>query len=142
MALPALSSTTQLTLRQQPLPPPDIKPPHQFRTRNPSKSNLSIKQISYQHPTVSWTSSISRLCRAGQLAQAAARSSPKCAAPPSNPITSFSQSSSPPAPIFRRKAGRSFGPMIHSCVRKLGLDRHHLMVGTALVKMYGKCGEV
>ncbi|CAI0541558.1 unnamed protein product [Linum tenue] len=146
MALPALSSTTQLPHRQPPpLPPPDVKPPHQIQTRTPSKSNLSIKQQTYHQqpvdPTVSWTSSISRLCRSGRLAQAATLfTQMRLSAVEPNHVTFITLLSA--CADFPKAEGRSFGPMVHAYVRKLGLDRHHVMVGTALVKMYGKCGEV
>lgn len=35
-----------------------------------------------------------------------------------------------------------FGASIHGYVRKLGLDANNVMVGTALVDMYAKCGRV
>ncbi|KAL7198411.1 hypothetical protein ACSBR2_020831 [Camellia fascicularis] len=35
-----------------------------------------------------------------------------------------------------------FGKSVHGYVRKLGLDRNNIKVGTAVVDMYSKCGLV
>ncbi|KAM1873079.1 hypothetical protein ACFX13_006963 [Malus domestica] len=38
--------------------------------------------------------------------------------------------------------GVQFGPSLHAYARKLGLDTNNVMVGTAVIDMYAKCGGV
>ncbi|CAN1171175.1 Pentatricopeptide repeat-containing protein At1g05750, chloroplastic [Linum perenne] len=137
-ALPDVSSTPQLPRRQ-----PEIRPPYQIQPPNLSKSNRSVTyEQSNQHidPVISWTSSISRHCRNGRLGQAASLfTQMRLSAVEPNHVTFITLLS---ACADFPAEGRFFGAMIHSYLRKLGLDRNHVVVGTALVKMYAKYGEL
>ncbi|KAI5603049.1 hypothetical protein POPTR_001G217600v4 [Populus trichocarpa] len=151
-ALPALiSTTTNTTTTTLPHHPNTIQPPHTTRhqdqtrpiNRDSKKPNLSLKQISNKtsiDPVVSWTSSLSRYCRNGQLHQAASHFTQMrlLEIDPNHVtfITLLSGCADLPS------QGNSLGPLLHAYTRKLGLDTCNLMVGTALVDMYAKCGHV
>uniref|UniRef100_A0A7N0VCU8 PROP1-like PPR domain-containing protein n=1 Tax=Kalanchoe fedtschenkoi TaxID=63787 RepID=A0A7N0VCU8_KALFE len=92
------------------------------------------------HPTVLWTSSIARRCRAGQLDEAVSEfTAMRLAGVPPNHITFVTLFS---ACAGSKLPGRRFGSSVHGVVRKMGLDVGNVMVGTAAVDMYAKCGEV
>ncbi|CAK7332007.1 unnamed protein product [Dovyalis caffra] len=150
MTLPALTSTT-ITTTALPHHPNTKQPPytthHQDQTqslnRDFKRPNLSLKQISNKSsidPVVSWTSSISRQCRNGQLHQAASQLTQMRLLEISPNHVTFITLLSCCADFPSQ--GKSFGPLLHAYVRKLGFDTCNLMVGTALVDMYAKCGHV
>jgi hypothetical protein len=137
-ALPALISTTTNTTTTLPQHPNTIQPPHtthhQDQTRpinrDSKKPNLSLKQISNKtsiDPVVSWTSSLSRYCRNGQLHQAASHFTQMrlLEIDPNHVtfITLLSGCADLPS------QGNSLGPLLHAYTRKLGLDTCNLMVG-------------
>lgn len=143
MSLQAYASTPSPTQLSQ--PPKGPKPAPLPDPTQPSFSNtnhrVSLKQSNKPiDPTVWWTSSIARRCRNGQLAEAAAEfSRMRLAGFEPNHITFLTLLSG----CVDFPAGSvSFGASIHGYVRKLGLDTNHVMVGTALVNMYAKCGRV
>ncbi|XP_039032778.1 pentatricopeptide repeat-containing protein At1g05750, chloroplastic-like [Hibiscus syriacus] len=122
--LPALTPTS-LTSHQNP--------------KNQPLSSVPNHQISLQHPlqsVVSWTSSISRHCRAGRLSVAVQEfKRMRLAGVEPNHITFVTLLSG--CAEFPLK-GRDLGSSIHGYVCKLGLDIDDVMVGTALVEMYAK----
>ncbi|XP_022729844.1 pentatricopeptide repeat-containing protein At1g05750, chloroplastic isoform X2 [Durio zibethinus] len=91
-------------------------------------------------PVVSWTSSISRHCRAGQISEAAAEfTRMRLSGVEPNHITFVTLLSG--CAGFPSKSG-VLSSLIHGYVCKLGLDKENVMVGTALVEMYAKCEQV
>ncbi|KAB5520142.1 hypothetical protein DKX38_024461 [Salix brachista] len=151
-ALPALTSTgTNIATTTLPQHPYTIQPPHTTRHqdqtrpiyRDSKKPNLSLKQISNKTSidlVVSWTSSISRYCRNGQLHKAASHfTQMRLLEIDPNHVTFITLISG--CADFPSQ-GKSLGPLLHAYTRKLGLDTCNLMVGAALVDMYAKCGHV
>ncbi|KAH9659580.1 pentatricopeptide repeat-containing protein [Citrus sinensis] len=125
------------------LPQPFL--PHQ---QNPNQNLTTTPQISIQtnnskstvNPTVQWTSSISRHCRSGRIAEAALEFT-RMTLHGTNPnhitfITLLSGCADFPSQCL------FLGAMIHGLVCKLGLDRNNVMVGTALLDMYAKFGRM
>ncbi|GKV34987.1 hypothetical protein SLEP1_g43313 [Rubroshorea leprosula] len=115
---------------------------HQNHRNQPSFPNTANHEINLKpiDPAVSWTSSISRRCRAGQLAEAAKEfTCMRMAGVEPNHITLVTILSG--CADFPSKVG-VLGPLIHGYVCKLGLDGTNVMVGTVLVEMYAKCGCV
>ncbi|XP_059627793.1 pentatricopeptide repeat-containing protein At1g05750, chloroplastic [Cornus florida] len=114
-----------------------------FLNRNTTKHHVSLRQTDNKtpiDPTVSWTSSIARHCRNGRLVEAAREfSRMRLAGVEPNHITFVTLLVA--CADFPSKT-LSFGASVHACVRKLGLDTSNVMVGTALVGMYSKCGQV
>jgi pentatricopeptide repeat protein len=129
MNIPAYTPTpTQLS---SPPKPPLSLPNNRVSLR---QSNKPID------PVVSWTSSIARHCRNGQLAQAAAEfQRMRLAGIEPNHVTFvtlFSGCADFPLESV------VFGSSIHAYVRKFGLLTNNVMVGTALLDMYAKCSRV
>ncbi|KAH1090791.1 hypothetical protein J1N35_018048 [Gossypium stocksii] len=120
-------------------PNPLISPPNpktQPLSSNPNP-RISLKPL---QSVVSWTSSISRHCRAGQLSQAAQEfTRMRLSGVEPNHITFITLLSG--CAEFPSK-GRDLGSLIHGYVCKLGLDKEDVMVGTALVEMYSKGEQV
>ncbi|EEF38602.1 pentatricopeptide repeat-containing protein, putative [Ricinus communis] len=148
MDVPALTSASTITqlpqrFNSKPTPtltpaPPNLPPPSHLiqhpRTNLKHQCNRSIDL------TIAWTSSISRHCCNGQLPEAASLfTQMRLAAVEPNHITFATLISFCADFPFQ---GKSIGPSIHAYVRKLGLDTCNVMVGTALVDMYAKCGKV
>ncbi|XP_027342905.1 pentatricopeptide repeat-containing protein At1g05750, chloroplastic [Abrus precatorius] len=110
-------------------------------TFSPTKPNTS-QSLSLRHidPTVGWTYSIAHHCRSGHLVEAASEfvRMREAGVEPNHItlITLLSACAHSPS-----HATISFGATIHAHARKLGLDKN-VMVGTALVDMYAKCGRV
>ncbi|KAI4322472.1 hypothetical protein L6164_022164 [Bauhinia variegata] len=106
-----------------------------------TRQSLSLRQSSkFTDPTVAWTSSIARHCRNGQLLEAAALfvRMREAGIEPNNItfVTLLSACADYPSDSV------SFGTAIHANTRKLGLDTKDVIVGTALIDMYAKCGRV
>ncbi|KAK2969128.1 hypothetical protein RJ640_017243 [Escallonia rubra] len=125
---------------------------------HPNRPSLSLRtntttepQITFTHtnkvlpnsvdPTVSsWTSSISRHCQNGHLANAATEfTRMRLAGVEPNHITFVTLLSG--CAHFPSRA-LHFGASLHALVRKLGFDTNNVKVGTAVVDMYSKCGCV
>ncbi|KAJ4953937.1 hypothetical protein NE237_030769 [Protea cynaroides] len=142
------SNATQLSQPPKPVSPRAHPTPTQTHFPNPNgnpsihRKNLLLRrkdQSPLDH-TVSWTSSIARRCRNGQLAEAAmefTRMRINGAEP--NHITFVTLLSA--CADFPFKTLR-FGASIHAYVRKLGLDWNNVMLGTALVDLYSKGARV
>ncbi|KAJ9185213.1 hypothetical protein P3X46_004871 [Hevea brasiliensis] len=127
------------------VPPPSHLTQHQNQAQrvNPiSKPNFPLKQQSSKQidPVVAWTDSISRHCRNGQLPEAASQFTQMLLSGVEPNHITFTTLLSGCADF--PSEGKSFGPLIHSYARKLGFDTCNVMVGTALVDMYAKCGQV
>ncbi|GMG98412.1 hypothetical protein Nepgr_000252 [Nepenthes gracilis] len=135
-----------------PPPPPQLQPAKlprnstQLTFHNSKQSLLNTttkrKGISFHQthepidPTVSWTSSIAFHCRNGHLREAVEefiRMRLSLVEP--NHITFITLLSG--CAHFPLQ-NRSLGASIHAHVRKLGLDKENVMVGTALVDLYSK----
>ncbi|KAJ8750309.1 hypothetical protein K2173_014224 [Erythroxylum novogranatense] len=148
MALPAFTSTQPPITPTGPPPSPPPPPPHQTHFQNQAlpinrnaneklKQKISTKTID---PIVLWTSSISRHCRHGHLHEAASRlHQMRISGVEPNHITFIALISG--CAHFPNQ-GKRLGPMIHTYARKLGMDTCDVMVGTALVEMYAKCGRL
>ncbi|KAI5323073.1 hypothetical protein L3X38_032145 [Prunus dulcis] len=147
MSLPAYTATP-VQLLQLPKQPPLILPlpnPSHSTSPNPTHPNkhsfyLEKKTQKPIDPTVSWTSSISHRCRNGQLAEAVAHfiRMRRAGIEPNHItfVTLFSGCAHFPS------KGVLFGASLHAYARKLGLDTNNVMVGTAVIDMYAKCGGV
>ncbi|XP_028808303.1 pentatricopeptide repeat-containing protein At1g05750, chloroplastic [Neltuma alba] len=121
---------------------PAIPAPSEVQsTRRNTKQHLSLTHSNkFTDPTVVWTSSISLRCRNGELREAAsefARMREADVEP--NHITFITLLS---ACADHPSDSISLGASIHAYARKLGLDMNDVMVGTALIDMYAKCGLV
>ncbi|XP_031100136.1 pentatricopeptide repeat-containing protein At1g05750, chloroplastic [Ipomoea triloba] len=125
MNVPAFSSSPTTTL-QPPTPP---------QQRTPSfhaQPNLES--------TVSWTSSISRYCRNGRLAEAVNEfTRMRLSGVEPNHATFISLLS---CCAHFPSQSRPFGAAMHAYARKLSLDTQNVKVGTAVVDMYSKFGQV
>ncbi|XP_054812832.1 pentatricopeptide repeat-containing protein At1g05750, chloroplastic [Prosopis cineraria] len=111
----------------------------QSTRRNTKHLSLSLTN-KFTDLTVAWTSSIALRCRNGQLREAAfdfARMREAGVEP--NHITFITLLS---ACADYPSDSISFGASIHAYTRKLGLDINDVMVGTAVIDMYAKCGRV
>ncbi|KAJ7981229.1 Pentatricopeptide repeat [Quillaja saponaria] len=147
MSLPAKTDTaTLIQLSQPPKPATLISLKNQTQsTVNPT--NFYRKQwVSLKHSTkpvdrtVAWTSSIAHHSRKGKLAEAAAEfERMRLAGVEPNHITFITLLSG--CADFPLEIA-SFGASIHGYTRKLDLDVNNVMVGTAIVDMYAKCGQV
>ncbi|KAM1342591.1 hypothetical protein ACFX15_006610 [Malus domestica] len=146
MSLPAYTATP-IQLPQLPRQPPPFLPlpnPSQSTSPNPNqyrKHSVSLERTKTPiDPTVSWTSSISHRCRNGHLAEALAHfiQMRRAGVEPNHVtfVTLLSGCTHFPA------NGVQFGPSLHAYARKLGLDTNNVMVGTAVIDMYAKCGGV
>ncbi|KAF2303140.1 hypothetical protein GH714_014097 [Hevea brasiliensis] len=101
---------------------------------------VSVPESKQIDPVVAWTDSISRHCRNGQLPEAASQFTQMLLSGVEPNHITFTTLLSGCADF--PSEGKSFGPLIHSYARKLGFDTCNVMVGTALVDMYAKCGQV
>ncbi|PQQ13268.1 pentatricopeptide repeat-containing protein [Prunus yedoensis var. nudiflora] len=145
MSLPAYTATP-IQLLQLPKQPPLLHPlPNPSHTTSPNPTHHKKHSV-YQEkktqkpidPTVSWTSSISHRCRNGQLAEAVEHFiRMRRAGIEPNHITFVTLFSG--CAHFPLKGGL-FGASLHAYARKLGLDTNNVMVGTAVIDMYAKCG--
>ncbi|KAK9939151.1 hypothetical protein M0R45_015858 [Rubus argutus] len=142
MSLPAFAATPI----QLPKQPPLITSAYPSQSTSPNSNHYKKHSISLKNgsepidPTVLWTSSISQRCRSGQLAQAVSQFiKMRRAGVEPNHITFVTLLSG--CAHFPAK-GALFGVSLHAYVRKLGLDRSNVMVGTALVDMYAKSGRL
>ncbi|KAI9107683.1 hypothetical protein K1719_021346 [Acacia pycnantha] len=121
---------------------PAIPAPSEVQsTRRNTKQQLSLTHTNQStDPTVAWTSSIALRCRNGQLREAASEFTRMREADvePNHVtfITLLSACADYPSDSI------SFGASIHAYTRKLGLDMNNVMVGTAVIDMYAKCGRV
>ncbi|KAM2245769.1 hypothetical protein EV2_007083 [Malus domestica] len=146
MSLPAYTATP-IQLPQLPRQPPPFLPlpnPSQSTSPNPNqyrKHSVSLERTKTPiDPTFSWTSSISHRCRNGHLAEALAHFiQMRRAGVEPNHVTFVTLLSG--CAHFPAK-GVQFGPSLHAYARKLGLDTNNVMVGTAVIDMYAKCGGV
>ncbi|TKY48679.1 Pentatricopeptide repeat-containing protein [Spatholobus suberectus] len=146
MILPACAATpTQL-----PHPPKSASPislPNQthftFSTTN-SNTNQSLflrHTTKYTDPIVAWTTSIAHYCKSGRLVKAASEFvQMREANVEPNHITLITLLSA--CAHYPSRRSISFGTTIHAHAHKLGLDVNDVMVGTALIDMYAKCGRV
>ncbi|KAK9279687.1 hypothetical protein L1049_013367 [Liquidambar formosana] len=149
MSLPACTPTT--TQPSYPPKPPSLhphpnnptfpNPNHKISLTNNTNTHISLKHTSNPiDPAISWTSSIARHCRNGRLAEAAAEfTRMRIAGVEPNHITFVTLLSG--CTDFPLENTR-FGASIHACARKMGLDTNNVKVGTAIVGMYSKCGQV
>ncbi|KAL1223082.1 Pentatricopeptide repeat-containing protein [Cardamine amara subsp. amara] len=100
-------------------------------------ANPKIKKLnqSTSETTVSWTSRITLLSRNGRLAEAAREfSGMRLAGVEPNHITFI-------ALLSGCSDFPSLGDLLHGYACKLGLDKTHVMVGTAIIGMYSKRGR-
>ncbi|XAR59635.1 hypothetical protein NMG60_11015543 [Bertholletia excelsa] len=146
------ATPTRRYLFPPPPSPPPSAPPNPTQPINlnlflnndrSAKDYLSQKQSNLRPNNdliVSWTSSISTHCRNGRLAEAAAEFvRMRIAGVEPNHITFISLlSACADFPLH----SFCFGKSVHAYVRKLGLDRNNVKVGTAIVDLYSKCGRV
>ncbi|KAF7805749.1 pentatricopeptide repeat-containing protein [Senna tora] len=131
---------------QLPQPEPPTAPNHHPCLTFSSSPHIPKQRLSLSptnkstHPTVLWTSSIAHRCRNGQLLEAASEFARmrQAGVEPNHItfVTLLSACADFPLPTI------SFGASIHAYTRKLGLDMSDVMVGTAVVDMYAKCGRV
>ncbi|KAJ8439325.1 hypothetical protein Cgig2_022462 [Carnegiea gigantea] len=127
-------------------PPPPTSPPltpHLFpaslatasTTTTTESKNVSLRQ-SHKPPIVPWTSAIGRHCRNGDLSQAMKEfTRMRLSDIEPNHITFITLLS---GCAHFPSQGQFLGGSIHAYVRKLGLDRDNVRVGTAVVDMYSK----
>lgn len=110
-------------------------------TRRHTKQTLSLIPTNKSiDPTILWTSSIANHCRNGQLHEAASEfTKMRQANVEPNHITFITLLSACAHNPFDSLA---FGASIHGYTKKLGLDVDNVMVGTAVIDMYAKCGRV
>lgn len=141
MFLPACKATPTL-----PPNPPNSLPNQTHSTFSNTNTNtnqgLSLRHTTkYNDPIVSWTTSIADYCKSGHLVKAASKFvQMREAAIEPNHITFITLLSA--CAHYPARTNFSFGTAIHAHVRKLGLDINDVMVGTALIDMYAKCGRV
>ncbi|GER36513.1 pentatricopeptide repeat-containing protein [Striga asiatica] len=136
MSLPAAQITTQH------LSPPPHDPPSHHRRRlsfKPSQNN-SAPNSPPDPTTASWTSSIARHCKNGDLSQAILQftcmRTSGCEPNHITLVTLLSGCARFPA------RGLSLGPSVHCYACKIGLDTTDVMVGTAVVDMYSKFSQM
>ncbi|XXG70865.1 hypothetical protein AAC387_Pa07g0251 [Persea americana] len=147
MALPALSQLSPPSIHPSllvtiPSPPANIP-----CTTNSNNTNLSLKRVDQlfdetprreddDGDVVSWTSSIARSCRNGHLSKAASSlTRMRLSNIEPNDITFVTLLSA----CSHSKSLR-FGLSIHAYLLKLGWDDTNVVLVTALVDMYAKCG--
>ncbi|KAG2320277.1 hypothetical protein Bca52824_013490 [Brassica carinata] len=118
---------------------PSPAPPQQtpFVSRN-NHANRNTHQLNHQstpETTVSWTSRITLLSRNGRLAEAAKEfTAMRLAGVEPNHITFI-------ALLSGCADSEPLGDSLHGYACKLGLDRNHVMVGTAILGIYSKRGR-
>lgn len=146
MNLPA-PAVTSATTNQHLHPPSPLPNPTPNTTKSggpnfqgPPKNSLDKANDSSFDPLASWTSSIARQCQKGHLSAAAVEfKRMRVAGIEPNHITFVTLLSG--CSRFPAQAS-SFGASIHGYARKIGLDVDNVMVGTALIDMYAKFGEM
>ncbi|XP_043694411.1 pentatricopeptide repeat-containing protein At1g05750, chloroplastic [Telopea speciosissima] len=138
------SNATQLSQPPKPLSPLTHPTPTQTHFPNPNgKPSIHRKKLLLRRndqspvdPTVSWTSSIARRCRNGQLTEAALEFTRMRInnVKPNHVtfVTLLSACADFPSETL------CFGSSIHAYVRKLGLDRNNVVLATAIVDLYSK----
>ncbi|KAK7371201.1 hypothetical protein VNO78_36769 [Psophocarpus tetragonolobus] len=133
MILPTCAATpTKLPLALKSASP--ISLPNQTNTNQ----SLSLK---YTDPIVTWTSSIADYCKSGHLLKAASKFvQMREANIEPNHITLITLLSA--CAHYPSQVSFFFGTTIHALACKLGLHVNDVMVGTALIDMYAKCGRV
>ncbi|KAL3518628.1 hypothetical protein ACH5RR_021217 [Cinchona calisaya] len=152
MSLPAFATATNTT---QQLPPPPLPhnptanppPPDTITTNSsPRKRQLTFKttQNKPKNPVddfvVSWTSSIAHHCKKGRLSVAASEfTRMRLSGIEPNHITFVTLLSG--CAHFPAQA-LYFGGAIHGYTRKFGLDTGNVKVGSALIDMYSKFGQM
>ncbi|CAJ1956208.1 unnamed protein product [Sphenostylis stenocarpa] len=127
--------------------PPKLSSPISLPNQNHSKfstTNSNTNQsLSLKHtdPVVAWTSSIAQYCKSGHLVKAASEfvRMREANIEPNHItlITLLSVCAHHPS-----HSSISFGSTVHAHACKLGLHMNDVMVGTALIDMYAKCGLV
>ncbi|KAL9235411.1 hypothetical protein vseg_010170 [Gypsophila vaccaria] len=129
--------TTPTQLPQQ---KPSIFPPN-LTTTTPHHRNVSPTHFNkHLNPIIPWTSAIARHCQKGDLSAAIAEfTRMRMAGIDPNHITFITILSG--CAHFPVKGGL-VGGSVHGYVKKLGLDRGDVKVGTVIVDMYSKCGMV
>ncbi|XP_020203161.1 pentatricopeptide repeat-containing protein At1g05750, chloroplastic [Cajanus cajan] len=148
MILPACTATPT---KLPPKPPSPITLPNQthstFSSSNSNTNTNTNQSLSLRHatkytdPIVTWTSSIAHHCKSGHLVKAASefvRMREADIEP--NYITFITLLSA--CAHYPSERSISFGTTIHAYTCKLGLHVNDVMVGTALIDMYAKCGRV
>ncbi|CAI9778311.1 unnamed protein product [Fraxinus pennsylvanica] len=146
MSLPAFSANPTTTQQLPPPPPPQhfLSSPTSTSPTNSHhrKSTQCIKiNIALEPTTASWTSSIAHHCKNGHLSKATSEFTRMrlCGVEP-NDITFVTLFSG--CARFPSQQARTLGPSLHGYARKLGMDTHNVMVGTTVVDMYSKFGEL
>ncbi|KAL1345629.1 hypothetical protein HN51_019362 [Arachis hypogaea] len=142
MLQPACTATPTSSL---PHPPPQTNSKSSIKPNITKHHSLLLRHTqksSDPNPTVLWTSSIAQHCRNGNLLQAASdfvRMREAGAEP--NHITLITLLSG--CAHYPSHSNISFGCALHAHARKLGcMDVNDVIVGTALIDMYAKCGSV
>ncbi|KAL0417552.1 UNVERIFIED_CONTAM: Pentatricopeptide repeat-containing protein, chloroplastic [Sesamum radiatum] len=143
-AFTALPTTIQ-QLYSPPLPPPfrlsptnTSSPDRRHFSLNTSQSNNSNSLL--EATTASWTSSIAHHCKNGRLSKAVLQfTRMRTSGVEPNHVTLVTLLSG--CADFPSQ-GLSLGPSIHGYARKMGIDVGNVMVGTALIDMYSKFGEM
>jgi len=139
MILPACT-ITPTRLPHPPTPSSPISLPNQ--THSHTNQSLFLKSTTkYTDPVVAWTSSIAQYCKGGHLVKAASEfvRMREANIEPNHItlITLLSVCAHHPS-----QSSISFGTIVHGYACKMGLHVNDVMVGTALIDMYAKCGRV
>ncbi|KAK4440563.1 Pentatricopeptide repeat-containing protein, chloroplastic [Sesamum alatum] len=147
MSNPAFTAAP-ITIQQLSSPP--SAPPFRLspiNTSSPDRRQFSLKTSQSNNSnslleasTASWTSSIAHHCKSGRLSKAVLQfSSMRTSGVEPNHVTFVTLLSG--CADFPSQ-GLSLGPSVHGYARKMGLDVDNVMVGTALIVMYSKFGEM
>ena len=121
------------------LPVVGITSPALITHKNHANPKIQRHNQSTSETTVSWTSRINLLTRNGRLAEAAKEfSDMTLAGVEPNHITFIALLSG--CGDFT-SGSEALGDLLHGYACKLGLDRNHVMVGTAIIGMYSKRGR-
>ncbi|KAL1557581.1 pentatricopeptide repeat-containing protein, chloroplastic [Salvia divinorum] len=126
-------------LRQSPpiADSPDRRHLHRSSFRNSQNINPNN---SLESDTASWTSSIAHHCKNGRLSKAILQfNRMRTSEVEPNHITFITLLS---GCAHHPSQGSSLGPSIHGYARKIRLDVANVKVGTALIDMYSKIGEI
>ncbi|XP_022633122.1 pentatricopeptide repeat-containing protein At1g05750, chloroplastic isoform X2 [Vigna radiata var. radiata] len=139
MILPACA-IKPTPLPHPPKPSSPISIPNQ--THFNTNQSLSLRHTTkYADPIVAWTSSIAQYCKGGHLVKAASEfvRMREANIEPNHItlITLLSVCAHHPS-----QSSITFGTAVHAHACKLGLHVNDVMVGTALIDMYGKCDRV
>ncbi|CAI9105504.1 OLC1v1004435C1 [Oldenlandia corymbosa var. corymbosa] len=138
--LPASVAGTNAT--QQLPPPPPLPAAASTSAVNPGPPKpKSIADIDSPDPVVSWTASIAQQCRKGRLSMAASTfTRMRLSGVEPNHITFLPLLSG--CAHFPSQSALSFGSALHGYIRKLGLDTANVKVGSAVIDMYSKFGQM